>query len=381
MHWNVPGIMYPFCYLLGAVCCGCAWSMPCAADDNLPEQLVAKPYELLEDTAFDEGFGAAWNYGRKFTMHPTRREGKATEYRDISPWQVFVIPEGPVKKVGMIQHPWDFEEGLHHNYKDRFGNQVRELHAHRLVVNHVIEANSPEKLQFAQYNNHGLKKDDPARDTKLVKRVTTNRDGTCRLYYNTQNDIRNAATEHTSKWVRDTWPHLLLNQSFDTLPKLRDIERLDLRFDYKIHESRRLSTWPGVNRCSINWKFMFFLRGIENPQNKLFVGMMLHSSRESNYRPHVGVDQHGTVFYRDSIAEYRTPPQLGEEVSVDVEVMAMIREALKVAKERQPDLSADPDDYYLFNFTIGWEGLGHWEADGEVSNLSLIVTPVENDIE
>jgi hypothetical protein len=81
------------------------------------------------------------------------------------------------------------------------------------------------------------------------------------------------------------------------------------------------------------------------------------------------------VFYRDSIAEYRTPPKLGEQVSVEVEVMAMIREALKVAKERQPVLSADPDDYYLFNFTIGWEGLGHWEADGEVSKLSLIATP------
>jgi hypothetical protein len=334
-----------------------------------------QPRELLEDTAFAEGFGASWNYGRKFTMHATRREGKATEYRDISPWQVFLIPDGPVKKVGVKEHPWDFEEGLHHNFTDRFGNRVRELHAHRLVVNHVIEADTPDTLQFAQYNNYGIKKDDPLRDQRLVKRVTTDRKGTCRLYYNTQNDIRNAATEHTSKWARDTWPHLLLNQSFDTLPKLRDIDRLDLRLDYNVHQIRRLSNWPGVNRSSINWKFMFFMRGLDDPNQKLFVGMMLQSSRQSNYKPHVGIDQHGTVFYRDSIAEYRTPPKLGEQVSVEVEVMAMIREALKVAKERQPVLSADPDDYYLFNFTIGWEGLGHWEADGEVSKLSLIATP------
>jgi len=349
--------------------------MSCAVDGGGSEQAPAAPYELLKDTAFAEGFGAAWNYGRKYTRHPTRREGLATEYRDIAPLQVFLIPDGPVKKVGIRQHPWDFEEGVHLNYTDALGNRVRELHAHRLVVNHVIEVNSPDKLQFAQYNGYGQETNTPPRDRRLVKRVTTDRKGTCRLYYNTQNDIRNAATEHTSKWARDTWPHLLLNQSFDALPRLRSLQRLDLSFDYRIYESRRLSPWPGVNRASINWKFMFFLRGTVDPNQRLFVGMMLHSSRESNYKPHVGIDQHGTVFYRDSIAECRSPPGLGEQVSVDVEVMAMIREALKAARKKQPELSADPDDYYLFNFTIGWEGLGHWEADGEVSRLSLIGTP------
>ena len=73
-----------------------------------------------------------------------------------------------------------------------------------------------------------------------VKRITTDRHGTIRLYYNTQNDLRNAATEHTAKWARDTWPHLLLNQTFDTLPRLRDIRRLDLRLDFQVHQLRRL---------------------------------------------------------------------------------------------------------------------------------------------
>ena len=336
-----------------------------------------EPYELLEDTAFAEGFGASWNYGRKFTLHPTRREGKATEYRDISPWQVFLIPDGPVSKVGVKEHPWDFEEGLHHNFKDRFGNHVRELHAHRLVVNHKVEINTPDKLQFAQFNNYRLKRDDPDRNKRLVKRITTDRQGTIRLYYNTQNDIRNAATAHTAKWARDTWPHLLLNQTFDTLPRLRDIDRLDLTLDFQVHQIRRLSNWPGVNRSSMNWKFMFFLRGIDDPDQKLFAGMMLQSSRESNYKPHVGVDQHGTVFYRDSITEYQSPPKMGERCTVHREIRSLIVDALKAAKAKQPHLSADPNDYYLFNFTVGWEGLGHWEADGEVSNLSLRVTPIE----
>lgn len=60
-------------------------------------------------------------------------------YRDISPWQVHLIPDGPVAKVGVKTHPWDFQEGLHHNFKDQTGNQIRELHALRLVVNHTLE--------------------------------------------------------------------------------------------------------------------------------------------------------------------------------------------------------------------------------------------------
>jgi hypothetical protein len=121
---------------------------------------------------------------------------------------------------------------------------------------------------------------------------------------------------------------------------------------------------------------MFFLRGIDDPDQKLFAGMMLQSSRDSNYRLHVGVDQHGTVFYRDSIAEYRSPPNLGEPCSVHREIKSLIRDALRAAKIKQRQLSDNLDDYYLFNFSIGWEGMGHWEAEGELSGLSLAVTPV-----
>ena len=160
---------------------------------------------LLSDTAFAEGFGAAFIYGKR------DENGTVRSYRDIAPFQVHLIPEGPVKTLPTFKtHPWDFQEGLHHNYTNQRGEYVRELHAHRLVVNHVIEANTSEKLQFAQFNNDGLAKDDPQRDSKLVKRITSDRHGTLRLHYNSQNEIRNAATAHTAQWARDTWPHLLV---------------------------------------------------------------------------------------------------------------------------------------------------------------------------
>ena len=158
------------------------------------EALDTEHVSLLKDVNFSEGFGAAFIYGSEYSGGRRPPLGDVLKYRDISPWQVHLIPDGPLKKVGIKTHPWDFQEGLHHNFKDKAGKLVRELHAHRLVVNHTIEENSPERLQFAQFNNYGLKKNDPSRDTRLVKRVTTDRHGTLRLYYNSQHEIRNVGS-------------------------------------------------------------------------------------------------------------------------------------------------------------------------------------------
>lgn len=325
---------------------------------------------LLNDTAFAEGFGAAFIYGKKDDA------GVVRSYRDIHPWQIHLIPEGPVRKVAGFQtHPWDFQEGLHHNYVNERGERIGELHAHRLVVNHVIEVNTPERLQFAQYNNDGLPKDDPQRNTRLVKRVTTDRRGTVRLHYNSRNEIRNAATAHTARWARDTWPHFLLNQQFTPPVSIADYQQLDFAVGFQVDELNQLSPWPGVNRSSMNLNFMFHLRHREDPQQRLFVGMMLFTSNPTKYQTHLGVEQHGQVFYRESVTRDQSPPVLGHPYTVTRELRDMISTALHEANARQPSLSTDLDDFTLSNFSIGLEGMGHWETACEISNLSLIGVP------
>ena len=331
---------------------------------------------LIKDTSFAEGFGAAFIYGREYSGGRRPPLGEVTEYRDISPWQVFLIPDGPVAKVGVKTHPWDFQEGLHHNFKDKAGDLVRELHAHRLVVNHTIEENSPERLQFAQFNNYRLPKGHPDRDTKLVKRVTTDRKGTLRLYYNSQNEIRNAATGHSAKWARDTWPHFLVNQRMMEPIPLAEFKRLDFRVSFQVDRMKKLSNWPnairGAARSGMNFKFMFFLRNPDALEQKLFAGMMLFASNEKRYAPHLGIEQHGNVFYRDSITSGGKPvPKFSEKRTVEVEIRELVAEALRRGREKQPELSADPDRYAIYNFSIGLEGMGHWETEAEISGLNL----------
>lgn len=330
---------------------------------------------LFADPAFAEGFGAALIYGVEFAGGRRPPPGRTFAYRDISPHRVHLIPEGPVGQAGTRTHPWDFQEGYHEDYVNSFNEKVRELHTHRLVVNHTIEADTPEKLQFAQFNNEGLTAGNPEFNARLVKRVTTDRRGTVRLYYNSRNEIRNAATDHVARWARDTWPHFLLNQRFEQPIPLADHAGLDCAVSFRVDQMKQLSNWPntipGAARSAMNLNFMFLLRNVRAPEQRLFVGMMLFTSAEKHYAPHLGIEQHGMVFFRGSITTDQPKPELGEKRTVRRELKAMIAHALQQARTRQPALSANLDDYVLANFSIGFEGMGHWEAECEISALAL----------
>jgi hypothetical protein len=341
---------------------------------------VTKSRELFRDAAFAEGFGAAWAYGSKFTLSSDRKEGAVTAYREIWPCQVHLIPDGSVTKVGVKEHPWDFEEGLHVNYKEG-GHTVGELHAHRLVANHVIEFNAPGKLQFAQFNNHGLADNDPRRNTKLIKRVTTDRHGKLTLHYNSQNEIRNVATGYSAQFALDTWPHVLLVQNFRDLPKLADFGALDFSLSFQVTKLHQLSTWPsgipGATLPDMNWQFYFLLREIKHPERMFWVGMLLHPSNPKHCFVHTSVEQWGTAMHREPFMPGGKAPAVGQRHVVRRELKALVRDVLKASAAKQPDkkLSLNPDDFYLHLFNIGWEGIGHWEAESELSELSLAATP------
>ena len=56
------------------------------------------------------------------------------------------------------------------------------------------------------------------------------------------------------------------------------------------------------------------------------------------------------------------------------ELKSLVRDALAAAAKKFPDknLSAEADDYRLELFNIGWEGIGHWESECELSHMSLL---------
>jgi hypothetical protein len=58
------------------------------------------------------------------------------------------------------------------------------------------------------------------------------------------------------------------------------------------------------------------------------------------------------------------------------ELKAFVGKAIAaVVAKFGPSLARDPDEYRLVLFNIGWEGIGHWECECELSGLSLRGTP------
>lgn len=339
--------------------------------------VAADRCELFRDTNFAEGFGAAWSYGSQFSLSSERKEGEVRAYREIWPWQVHVIPEGPVSQVGLRSHPWDFEEGGHLNVTNARGEFIPELHAKKLVANHVVEVNTPEKLQFAQFNNDGLADNDPMRNTKLIKRVTTDRRGTVTLAYNSLNEIRNVATGYSAQFALDIWPHFLLVQNFPHLPKLRDYERLEFSLSWQVTKLKQLSEWPsgipGAAMPDMNLQCYFLLREIAHPERVLWVGLLQHPSNPKHGFLHTSVDQWDAVMHREPFLVNGETASVGQRHTYRRELKTLVREALAAAAAKHPEkqLSSRADDYYLHLFNLGWEGIGHWQAEAKLSELSL----------
>lgn len=339
---------------------------------------AAAPRELFQDPAFAEGFGAGWNYGATYDGG-ARRRGRVLAYRDIAPHRIHLIPDGPVDLRAGRDHPWAFEEGAHRNFADANGVMVPELHTHRLVVNHVVEHNSPERLQFAQYNNDGLLPGDPGWDRRLAKRVVSDRRGGLLLRYDTQNEIRNVAWQQSARFKDDTWPHLLLVQAFRDEPRLADFEKIEFQLEYAVTEQVQLSPWPagkpGASPASMNLQTYFFLQAAADPTIRLFAGFMLQSSDPRKYREHAGNEQHGTYFYRTALVGPKNPIELNRRQTLRADLKRHVQAALDGARTLRSDLPPNADDYILASFNFGWEGVGHWLTECELRGLSLRGTP------
>jgi hypothetical protein len=59
------------------------------------------------------------------------------------------------------------------------------------------------------------------------------------------------------------------------------------------------------------------------------------------------------------------------------EIKAMIAEALRQGNKKQPALSTNPDKYAIYNFSIGFEGMGHWASEATISDLRFVGVPAK----
>lgn len=357
---------------------GTAAAEPSSASSILAGEETA--VDIIKDTQFAKGFGAEWAYGFMYSEDTMLRKGSVLAYQDIRPYTINLIPFGDAEENSEDDIYWEFEEGAHKNYVDEFGQQVAELHEHRLCVTGQVVENTDDCLMVEQYNNYGLSEGGAGWNTTLVKRVSTDKNGTIGFYYNTQNEVRNAAYAYSAEFAEDTWPHLLFHQNFKSDYDLADFSRIEVQFDLLVQQADQLSGWPDdapevptpKSPSEASLQGYFFCRSKSDPGVGFFVGLNLFSTRSENQALHVSADQHGNAFYRDGTAQYGGPVEIGQPTTIQYELKEMINDALyQFGKRNSPLKGTAADNYTLSFFQIGWENMGHWECAHELSNLSV----------
>lgn len=377
---------------------------------NEPDQ--GEGYEhILLDRNFTLGFGCEWNLGKRYTLESGLKQGNVTHYQDIG-MPFYVVPLGSATKGeasgGLLASSglednvyWQFEEGHKKHFVDAAGKGPYELQSHRIAVNSVVKLNEKNRLLIEQYNDYlHLTYPDayPDSDPLLVKTIDSNRNGKMVLSYNSYNDISNSAYAFSSQFAEDTWPHLLLHQSFAAPVDLARYSSIEFSMQVKVNRAEKINNWPhgssdrydqplppagaAVSAPETSLQTYFFIRSKKSPYTiGAFVGIIISSSNESLNREHLGLEQNGIDFYRINLGNKTGKIfglegdwlEVGEKTTVRLDLIKYLQYVLKNKFENENPNSKwygiTVDDVYLSFFNLGYEYCGNWDCEFEVSNL------------
>lgn len=366
---------------------------------------------IILDRRFDLGFGCEWNFGKRYTLDSGLKQGSVTHYRDIGV-PFYVLPlglatqgegEGGLIAASGLEDKvyWQFEEGYKTNFLDAEGNGPFELQDHRLVVNSTVVQNDESKLRIEQYNDYlhmTYPELYPESEPLLVKSVESNRNGKIVFSYNSYNDISNSAYATSAQFAEDTWPHLLLHQSFAEPVDLARYSSIEFSMTVKVNRRDQINTWPqgesdrydqplppegaAVSPSDSTLQTYFFIRSKKAPYTLgAFVGFLLSSSNESLRREHLGIEQNGIDFYRIDVGNQIGKKiglegewlDVGDETTLKVDLIKYLNYVLVAKFENgNPDskwYGVGVDDIYLSFFNVGYEYVGNWDCEYQLSNL------------
>lgn len=332
--------------------------LPLAAIISFCAPQNTEPVTILRDTDFKNGFGI----GDYFIQG--KNESGDIIYRDIKPYKLKRIPDYDNAQV------WKFQEGVHRNFTDAFGEFVEELYEHRFNVSGQLIVDSPDRLYAVIYNNYKIDTNHPLYNKRLVRSIDSDRKGKINMYFNTQNLIRNEATTHESGFKNDTWPHYLIYQNIDSLD-MAEVDSMPVSFTVKLNHHKKLSDRMAGGRVPEKANFLSYFRVTNKKTGKsLWLGICMYTScgQQLFYNELMSVDQHGTGMYRFPVDEYGGPLIPGEEKTYSFDLKKILERALDNPKSREGEVSYA--NYKLVGYNIGWECIGDHETEIEVSGLS-----------
>ncbi len=191
----------------------------------------------------------------------------------------------------------------------------------------------------------------------------------------------------------ENWPHILIEQN--VMADTSNCKHLYMEVDYKVTKCESLvdrTLYPlntNLNAAQFQW---FITLADSNPDSEsygeaMWFGFSMFDTRALNGTPDGFAsydggkeDSTGLFIYMVSLEAVATQQKgsvnaptavIGKDVSVKVDILPYINQALKIARQNGALLGASADQLVIGSTNIGWELPGNYDAEVEISYLNM----------
>jgi hypothetical protein len=182
----------------------------------------------------------------------------------------------------------------------------------------------------------------------------------------------------------EPWPHLLVEQTLNRQPSLKELAALRFRIAYQLlrvqtNTTQRLAPW----HCA-QFEAVILVKNL-NPSSAgygdyLWFAIPLYDSRYQippEFAAQDTAGSHKFIYAAPGKSFSQIPAGSGNWINVDQNVLPLIREGLNRAWEKNfMSTSRDLSDLHPFAFSIGWEVTGPLEVEMRFRGVSLQATEV-----
>lgn len=273
------------------------------------------------------------------------------------------------------------------NFAGGFRLSATDSRANPVEVGYIFsDGNSRPKWRLAQWGtNYSLEgvaeKNDGSSRTmenagKLVQLRKDGKDTVLRL------EIR-AGDDYGGKLRKpgEAWPHLLIEQSFDALPKISEIKNFKVSYEVKISDVRAVCKERMDESLHAAQLVMFFTLQDRNKASAgygdyIWFGLPIYDFRHDFPPAHKAVDAGKAdatakyIYAVDGRKLHRSKVRMGRWIKFDKDVLPLMKEALEDAFKKGYLKNSELKDIAISGMNTGWEMPGPFNGAAEYKNIS-----------
>ena len=193
----------------------------------------------------------------------------------------------------------------------------------------------------------------------------------------------NASNEFTTpRREGENWPHILIEQDFKYKPKIINCKKIFVELELSLDKviNCQGENLKDIHTAQLSWYFALSDKSEGKGKNDfIWFGIPLYDFRYEHIQPYMLQDggkqeNTGKFIYGMGTKEYFNKPlNVNDRIIINFDVSKYMKEALKIAKERNYLINSELKDMVINNTNLGWEITGTFDAALTIYNISLKV--------